>query len=620
MQGAAGALYAALDEFDRLLAEGDIPGARAGVRAAMRDPALATSKGALLAAAEVAGLLEVRRARIRARAEAKVGQEVRIFTISGARKGRLREVTAAGLVLVSKSIINGRVMGTREVVVPWKDLTPSEEDRLARDWSPEGAAGQVALAALAIMRGDDRAAEQALVMAGESPLVPHYRARLVAMSAAAADRVAAAEWKKIEASAGRELTAASARTLIRHIEAFETAYGRTGFAAGAAGRIDALRGRAAAALGPVEGLVAHWSFDNVAGRAARDSTGRHHATVVGAKSAPGKTGKALAFDGKASYVELPAAATKGLKTFSFSFWVNTTEARTSATYWQRPCILGQATKGVPSGDMSVSTAGGLIAIFHGQHVEDRRYCSTTTKIGDGKWHHVAVTRDASAVRLTVDARFETSLESLGPALNETAFRVGAQGGREEAGFHTTGVVDDVRLYNRALTAPEICALAGLDPAELAPDFRPGAATIVGFPKAKARFVRLMIRRSYMGAPGVDEFEVYGPGGGRNLALAGGGAKPSASSCIAGYAIHKIPNLNDGLYGNPHSWIAAGATDEWAQIELPRVETVSNVVFSRDRTGVSKDRMPIHVEVQLSLDGKRWKTVREAKRAPAPGGE
>ncbi len=32
--------------------------------------------------------------------------------------------------------------------------------------------------------------------------------------------------------------------------------------------------------------------------------------------------------------------------------------------------------------------------------------------------------------------------------------------------------------------------------------------------------------------------------------------------------------------------------------------------SIEDTGVSKDRMPVHVEVQLSLDGKRWQTVRE----------
>jgi hypothetical protein len=129
----------------------------------------------------------------------------------------------------------------------------------------------------------------------------------------------------------------------------------------------------------------------------------------------------------------------------------------------------------------------------------------------------------------------------------------------------------------------------------------------------------VIRESSHGAPGVDELEVYGAGGGRNLALASEGAVPSASSCIKGYEIHKVANLNDGLHGNSHSWIAGGPRDEWAQIELPRVAKVASVVFSRDRTGECTDRMPIHVEVQLSLDGKRWKTVREGKRKAARKG-
>ncbi|MHC4250757.1 MAG: LamG-like jellyroll fold domain-containing protein [Planctomycetota bacterium] len=601
-----------LADVDRLLGEGDYGAAKTKIETALGDPALAASKEVLLAAAKLAGSFADRRARMRRRMEAEVGQEVKVLTASGLRKGELQEASEAGLVLVAKSIINGRVMGTREFTVPWGDLAPKEQDRLAEGWPTEEADGQIALAAIALMRGDGEAAEQALVIAGDHPLVPHYRARLVAISAGAADRAAEAAWGRIETMAARELTADSARALLDEIDAFEEAHGNTRFAATAAGRIEAARGKAGGALGPVEGLVAHWSFDEVAGRAARDSTGRHHATVVGAAPAPGKTGKALAFDGRASYVELPAAATSGLKEFSFSFWVKTTEGRQSEVYWQRPSMLGQATKGIPSGDMSVGSNGGYISIYHGQDKKDRAHLSTTTKIGDGQWHHVTVTRDGSFMTLYVDAHVVTSLPARGPALNDTAFRVGAQGGREEAGYHTSGVIDDVRLYARALTAPEVCALAGVDPVDVEPDFRPGAPTVVSFKRTKARFVRVVIRESSLGAPGIDELEVYGSGGGRNLALAEGGAKPSASSCIKDYEIHKVANLNDGLYGNSHSWIAGGATDEWAQIELPRVAKVSSVVFSRDRTGVSRDRMPLHVEVQLSLDGQRWKTVREAK--------
>jgi hypothetical protein len=73
-------------------------------------------------------------------------------------------------------------------------------------------------------------------------------------------------------------------------------------------------------------------------------------------------------------------------------------------------------------------------------------------------------------------------------------------------------------------------------------------------------------------------------------------------------IHQIAHLNDGLYGNGHSWIAAGSTAEWAQIELPEPTTVASVVFSRDREGRYRDRLPTQFEIQLSLDGQQWTTV------------
>jgi Hydrazine synthase alpha subunit middle domain/F5/8 type C domain len=141
--------------------------------------------------------------------------------------------------------------------------------------------------------------------------------------------------------------------------------------------------------------------------------------------------------------------------------------------------------------------------------------------------------------------------------------------------------------------------------------------VLDFPTARARLVRLAIRASSGGEPCLDELEVYAPGGARNLAHAGAGAKASASSCLAGYAIHRVDHLNDGQYGNDHSWVAATTGEEWAQVELPAETEVARVVFSRDRNGVYHDRLPSHVVVQLSTDGRQWTTACEAAAPGAP---
>ena len=87
---------------------------------------------------------------------------------------------------------------------------------------------------------------------------------------------------------------------------------------------------------------------------------------------------------------------------------------------------------------------------------------------------------------------------------------------------------------------------------------------VSFPAHEARFVRVLIQSTNRSEPCIDEFEVYGPDDVANVALATRGAKATASSCLPGHAIHRIEHLNDGQYGNGHSWIAATDRGEWAQ--------------------------------------------------------
>ena len=66
-----------------------------------------------------------------------------------------------------------------------------------------------------------------------------------------------------------------------------------------------------------------------------------------------------------------------------------------------------------------------------------------------------------------------------------------------------------------------------------------------FPPCKARQVRLAIKKTSGGQPCIDELEIYGDDPCKNLAQASAGARASASSCLAGHAIHRVEHLNDG---------------------------------------------------------------------------
>ena len=171
---------------------------------------------------------------------------------------------------------------------------------------------------------------------------------------------------------------------------------------------------------------------------------------------------------------------------------------------------------------------------------------------------------------------------------------------------------------------------GAEPQLVADEFREALARIsvatsakppeaVDFPPQVARFVRVLIHEtSGDSQPCIDELEILGPEGTENLALVKRGAVASASSVLAGYAIHAIEHLNDGRYGNDHSWIAATGGREWAQIELPEPATVASVVVTRDRSGQYRDRIPEVFEVLVSTDGEHWQSV-AGETAPQPTG-
>ena len=186
-------------------------------------------------------------------------------------------------------------------------------------------------------------------------------------------------------------------------------------------------------------------------------------------------------------------------------------------------------------------------------------------------------------------------------------------------------------YHHLLSIALLAAALGLPSTATAGPREPVAETVrtalaktdqaegagIAFPVQEARFVRLVIHSAGPGTVGLDELEIFGPAGDENLALATRGATARASSVIAGHPIHAIAHLNDGLFGNDHSWIAATGGEEWAEIELPTPAQVARVGFSRDRTGGFTDRQPREVEVRLSLDGKTWQTAARQSRAAGP---
>ena len=137
-----------------------------------------------------------------------------------------------------------------------------------------------------------------------------------------------------------------------------------------------------------------------------------------------------------------------------------------------------------------------------------------------------------------------------------------------------------------------------------------------FPAVTAKFVRFTILATSNAEPCLDELEVFAADG-MNVALA---ARPTASGVYAagGNPIHQLAHVNDGTYGNSHSWISNEPGRGWVQLELTAPREIERVVWSRDRSPTPRysDRLATRYEVAVSLDGKAWKTVAsDADRIP-----
>ncbi|MSU50784.1 MAG: DUF1553 domain-containing protein [Opitutus sp.] len=171
-------------------------------------------------------------------------------------------------------------------------------------------------------------------------------------------------------------------------------------------------------------------------------------------------------------------------------------------------------------------------------------------------------------------------------------------------------------------------ISGLDRklVQFTPLARPGAIhrepnaqeNVESFTPVVAKFVRFTIHDANLHpAPGliepcIDEFEIYtDEAQPRNIALASLGTKVSASGSRTS-ATHKLEHLNDGRFGNAQSWMSDTKGRGWVMFEFPAATRIARVVWSRDRTGKFKDRLPAAYTLEAGLVADQLTTLTEVR--------
>lgn len=198
------------------------------------------------------------------------------------------------------------------------------------------------------------------------------------------------------------------------------------------------------------GLTGSWPFNGNA----KDTTpfGRN-GTLFGnttlAANRYGEASRAYAFDGSGDYIDMGSGTLSGSNDFSMAAWVKST---------QLTAYSGAIASGVSAGAQSayigtvagaqVGTSNSLGGGFYGFN------------IGSGlgvinQWAHVALTYGSGSVKLYINGTL-TNTATYTPSLSPGVLRVGRIG--TDTIYDFKGSIDDVRLYNRVLSAVEVQAL------------------------------------------------------------------------------------------------------------------------------------------------------------------
>jgi len=202
---------------------------------------------------------------------------------------------------------------------------------------------------------------------------------------------------------------------------------------------------------PPPGLVAAYAFDEGGGSTAADASGLGHtASVVGGSwTTSGRIGSALSLNGTSDRVDLPALGTFYRTGFTYEAWVKKRGGQTDAA------VMGSWTSGADGGPMIwADHVVGRYRLTLGKAPLDE-YLDSGRSPAIGQWEHLAATYDGAVARFFVDGVEMASRPFAGNMGDSDVWRLGAYGA-SPGGFFD-GVVDEVRIYDRALSAAEIQA-------------------------------------------------------------------------------------------------------------------------------------------------------------------
>ena len=220
----------------------------------------------------------------------------------------------------------------------------------------------------------------------------------------------------------------------------------------------------------ISGLVGHWPLDDGSGSTtAMDVSGSGSTgtlrNVQGDPWREGQVGGAIFLDGANDDINMGIIEALRPESVTVAAWINPVA---SSTDWG--WIAGEG----DNYGLAVNRFAPDDLLFYYYNGGGWEFDSfSNAGISDGEWHHVAGSVDQASgiLRLYVDGVEVRSKSTSGNVSYQalSGFRIGSMNGQRQ--FH--GLIDDVRVYSRALEAPEVADLARGVPPEPPVNAAPG---------------------------------------------------------------------------------------------------------------------------------------------------
>jgi hypothetical protein len=210
------------------------------------------------------------------------------------------------------------------------------------------------------------------------------------------------------------------------------------------------RGRPVPTSGPsvslIRGLLLYLPFDRVDRTATPDAGPRgHHVRVQGATIARGRIGGGCQFDGRNDCLAVSDNANLNpTAAISIAAWIK-------ADSWDGNARIVQ--KGAWNSQYRLLRENGVLT-FHLAGVSDGEVgCETP---GSGAWHHVAGVYDGKTIRLYLDGQERGSKTASGRiAVTRDLLYVATRTSNAIQTDHFKGILDELRIYDRALSVREV---------------------------------------------------------------------------------------------------------------------------------------------------------------------